>query len=65
MLVACGSSVSNSENPKSTDKRFETIYEQREGISYTKIIKDKETGKLYLWRKSANAGGLCQLDETK
>lgn len=58
-IVGCGTSYSQAVQ----DERFEVTYRQQEnGETYINIIKDKETGKQYLWRQHCNAGGLCELD---
>lgn len=57
-LVGCKSTTTNN-----SEERFVKIYEQGStGMNYLCIYEDKETGKKYLWKKAANAGGLCELD---
>ncbi len=46
-----------------TDKRFVTVYKQREGLSGTavRILVDKETGVNYLFARESYGAGLTPL----
>ena len=43
---------------KKENKRFEVIFEEKEVIKGCRILKDKETGVLYLFHYDGYAGGL-------
>ena len=47
---------------KKEDNRFEVILEEKQDMmTVSRILKDKETGVLYCFAQSGNAGGLTPL----
>lgn len=54
-LLRCGWSAG------ATQKRFEVIHEQLEGVSALRIIKDNETGAQYLYYKFGYGGSLTRM----
>lgn len=45
----------------SSEKRFETVYEQKSLAEVTRILRDRETGVCYLHTWSGASGGLVVL----
>lgn len=64
IFTGCKNNI-NSNKISVQNNRFQNIYEQENNGDNIEIIKDTQTGKMYLWKKRFNAGGLCELDVNK
>lgn len=63
-LLLCGCNKNETEETEETQQRFAIEYQQRlGGLSSICIIRDKETGKAYLYASSGYTGGLTILEE--